>query len=481
MTPRRDDRPGLAALFRDMATNCERLGAPTYADLAAYVADEVASYGPLLAVLEPYADARIGDMVPLRFFAAIQRLVLEREVPELAVFYASVGGTAPSTPAARAACRAALSHVVATHRDAIADGLRWFPQTNEVGRTAALVAVLRQVGAQWGLPVRLHEIGASAGLALRADVLVERDVVPAERPELGRVPRIVERVGCDVAPIDPGTQEGRTALTSFIWPDHVERFERLRRALNVAAAVPADVTAEDALRHVRELRLVPGTTLVLWHSAMWLYLPPEDRDAIESVLSELGASATPDSPLVHVALEPVSEGAGEQHVFHLRVASWPGLPYVPAGMSTTLAATPPSGLPVSWTVPCVGAIVHDERGRLLLIQRGREPAKGRWSVPGGRVHAGEDFSSAVVREVREETGLDVRIGEMVGSVVRAAPDGSTYDIRDFRAYVEGSPELAAGDDADDARWVGQAELRELPTSPGLIETLEEWGVLPDAP
>ena len=481
MTPRRDDRPGLVALFRDMAANCERLGAPTYADLATYVADDLAAHGPLLAVLEPYADARIGDMVPLRFFAAVQRLVLEREAPELATFYASVGGTPPITPAARAACRAALSQVVETHRDAISDGLRWFPQTNEVGRTAALVAVLREVGCQWGLPVRLHEIGASAGLALRADVLVERDVVPAERAERGPVPPIVERVGCDVAPIDPGAQAGRTALTSFIWPDHVDRFERLRGAIDAAAATPAEVVAEDALSHVRALRLVPGTTLVVWHSAMWFYLPLEERDGIESALAELGASATPDSPLVHVSLEPVSEGAGEQHVFHLRAASWPGLPDVPAGMAVTLATTPPSGLPVSWTVPCVGAVVHDEWGRLLLIQRGREPARGRWSVPGGRVHAGEAFPSAVAREVREETGLDVRVGEMVGSVVRTAPDGSTYDIRDFRAYVDGSPELAASDDADDARWVGQAELRELPTSPGLIEALEEWGVLPAAP
>ena len=481
MGPRRDDRPGLAPLFRDMAATCGRLDAPTYADLAAFVADQVESYGPLLHVLEPYADARIGDMVPLRFFAAVQRLVLERKAPELALFYATLGGTPPATPAARAACRAALVDTVASHQREISDGLRWFPQTNEVGRTAALVAILREVGACWGLPLRLHEIGASAGLALRADALVEGGVVPVEHADAGPVPAVVERAGCDVAPIDPATQEGRTLLTSFIWPDHVDRFERLRAALAVAADVPAALASEDALAYVRSLRLTPGTVLVVWHSAMWLYLPPEERREIELVLSELGAAATAESPLVHIALEPVSEIAGDQHVFHLQVTSWPGLPEVPAGMTVTRATTMPSGLPVSWAVPCVGAVVHDESGRLLLIQRGREPAKGMWSVPGGRVHAGEAFVDAVAREVAEETGLVVTVGDMVGSVVRNAPNGSTYDIRDFRAYVEGSPRPVAGDDADDARWVGRAEFRELPTSPGLLEALEEWGVLPTAP
>ena len=486
---RREVRPGLAGLFRDMAASCGGLGAPTYADLAMFVADEVESFGPVLNLLEPYADARIGDMVPLRFFAAVHRLVLERQAPELALFYASVGGTPPTTPTARASCRAAFMQAVLSHPEEIARGLRWFPQTNEVGRTVALVALLREIGAAWGLPVRLHEIGTSAVLSLRCDVLAERGIVPGTA---GAVPTIVERVGCDVAPLNPAEQADRTLLTSFIWPDQVDRYERLRGALEVAVEVPAAVLAADAVTHVRSLRLERGTTLVLWHSAMWLYLPPEDRLAIEEALADLGAAATPASPLVHIALEPTSESSGEQHVFHLRVTSWPGLGEVPDGMTVTRATTPPTGVPVSWTVPCVGAIVHDDRGRILLIQRGKEPAKGRWSVPGGRVHAGETFADAVMREVREETGLDVAVGDMVGAVARTAPGGtakpslsgfggSTYDIRDYRAYVEGSPGPTAGDDADDARWVGLAELRELPTSPGLLEALEEWGVLPTAP
>lgn len=483
----RDARPGLAGLFRDMAANCARLGAPTYADLSDFVADRVAeeaergTSSALGSLLEPYSDARIGDMVPLRFFGAVQRLALTRRAPALALFYASLGGTAPRTPAAREQCRAAFLAVVEEHSEEIARSLAWFPQTNEVGRTAVLLAMLREIEVAWHLPVRLHEIGASAGLSLRVDSLAAAGVVPTERDGTGPVPAIVERVGCDITPLDPTTQDGRLALTSFIWPDHVDRFERLRGALEVAAEVPVDLVAEDALDYVRSLHLQEGTALVVWHSAMWIYLPLDRRRAIDEALSELGASATARAPLVHIALEPVSEAAGEQHVFHLEVTSWPALAEVPAGVTVTRATTPPSGLPVAWTVPCVGAIVHDASGRLLVIQRGREPSRGRWSVPGGRVHEGEGFAAAVGREVREETGLDVRVGDMVGAVARSAPDGSTYDIRDYRAHLAGSSRPHAGDDADDARWVGMAELRALPTSPGLIEALEDWGVLPTAP
>jgi 8-oxo-dGTP diphosphatase len=131
----------------------------------------------------------------------------------------------------------------------------------------------------------------------------------------------------------------------------------------------------------------------------------------------------------------------------------------------------PAGL-----VPCVGAIITDAAGRLLLIRRGREPGKGLWSVPGGRVEPGETDEQAVIREVLEETGLSVRPGRLVGTVRRAAPGGSVFDIRDSAATVTGGT-LAAGDDADDARWAAPAELAGLPITDGLAAALTGWGVL----
>jgi 8-oxo-dGTP diphosphatase len=126
----------------------------------------------------------------------------------------------------------------------------------------------------------------------------------------------------------------------------------------------------------------------------------------------------------------------------------------------------------------VGAVIKDHSGRLLLIKRGHEPGKGLWSIPGGRVEAGESDAAALVREVREETGLVVAPGRLIGSVHRPAGGGGdgVFDIRDYAAAVTGGA-LVPGDDADDAVWAGPAELDTLPLTEGLLSTLRSWGVV----
>lgn len=128
-------------------------------------------------------------------------------------------------------------------------------------------------------------------------------------------------------------------------------------------------------------------------------------------------------------------------------------------------------------VRCVGAIVHDAGGRLLVIRRGHPPGEGLWSLPGGRVEAGESDAAAVARELAEETGLRVEAGRLVGRVERPGAGGVTYDIYDYAATVTGGT-LVAGDDASDARWTALEELLGLPTTDGLLEALADWGVLP---
>jgi 8-oxo-dGTP diphosphatase len=131
----------------------------------------------------------------------------------------------------------------------------------------------------------------------------------------------------------------------------------------------------------------------------------------------------------------------------------------------------------SSVVPCVGAVIWDAgHRRFLLIKRGHEPGAGLWSLPGGRVEAGESDAEALVREMREETGLSVTPGRLIGSVRRPAPDGNVLEIKDYEAEVTGGT-LKAGDDAADVRWVDAAELATLPLTPGLVEALTSWGVL----
>jgi 8-oxo-dGTP diphosphatase len=132
---------------------------------------------------------------------------------------------------------------------------------------------------------------------------------------------------------------------------------------------------------------------------------------------------------------------------------------------------------VSGTViPCVGAVVTDGQGRLLMIKRGHEPGAGLWSIPGGRIEPGETDAEALVREMSEETGLVVEVGPLIGRVRRPGLDGAVIDIRDYAATVTGGT-LRPGDDAADARWVEAADLDSLKITEGLIEALTDWGVL----
>lgn len=123
-------------------------------------------------------------------------------------------------------------------------------------------------------------------------------------------------------------------------------------------------------------------------------------------------------------------------------------------------------------VPAVGAVIFDDGGRLLLIRRDRPPGKGLWSLPGGRVEEGETLAEALVREVREETGLDVEPAQHVGTVKRGP-----YLIHDFRAHVRGG-EPAPGDDANALLFADRAELLGLDLVPRLWEFLEDHGCLP---
>lgn len=123
----------------------------------------------------------------------------------------------------------------------------------------------------------------------------------------------------------------------------------------------------------------------------------------------------------------------------------------------------------------VGAIAVDDE-RLLLIRRGRGPAQGRWSIPGGRVEAGETLAEAVVRELLEETGLEGLCEELIGWVEIIEPEMHAV-VLDFRVTVLTPDDPRAGDDAVEAAWKPLVEVAEMPLADGLAEFLHEHGII----
>ena len=129
-------------------------------------------------------------------------------------------------------------------------------------------------------------------------------------------------------------------------------------------------------------------------------------------------------------------------------------------------------------VVAVGLVARDHHGRLLLVKRANPPARGRWSLPGGRVEKGETIAAAAARELREETGLVATVGEVAGVVERVG-EGHHYVIVDFWAELADGEVPVAGGDAADARLVEPDQLPGYALSPGLAGFLAGIGCWPE--
>jgi hypothetical protein len=348
----------LIEAFRTQADACGRLGSVMYAELLGRIADDLAADGLVTqAVLAGHEHDAGPSALALRLAGSVHRLVLADHAPELAAHYPSVGGTW-SLEAAWPDFLALL----ADRTDEVRRLLDLAPQTNEVGRSAALLGALLRLAPD--LPVRLFEIGASGGLNLRADAFryvddtgrswgdpdspVVLDPAWTGAPlDLARTLTVVERVGCDVAPIDPSTDEGRLSLTAYVWPDQPARLSRLRGALALAESLPARVTTQDAAAFVEALDLRAGHATVLWHSVMWQYVPPDQQQRVTAHLQMLGTRATADAPLLHVYAEPLRRAPGAEHEFLVCAELWPGRGDG-GGARRVLGTMAAHGLPTTW-------------------------------------------------------------------------------------------------------------------------------------
>lgn len=339
--------------IRTQAGACAQLGSPLYAELMDRVAGDAAAGGAVAEVLAAHERDSGPSALALRLFGSVHRIVLEGRAPELGRYYPSVGGRGEPDGAWRA-----FVDVLERHQEELSDRLEQPPQTNEVGRSAALLGGLLHIAAWTPHPIRLHEVGASAGLNLRADHFrYDSDggswgaaaspvrIADAWRGALPPVtvhPRIVERRGADLDPIDPATEDGRLRLMSYVWPDQMIRMGRLRSALALAARVPAELVTASAGEYVATLDVRPGRCTVLWHSVMWQYLDASEQAAVQAETDRIAAHASDAAPFALLALEPRRRAGRSGHPFTVTLRIWPG------GQERVLGEAAPHGPPVTW-------------------------------------------------------------------------------------------------------------------------------------
>ncbi len=320
----------LAAALSRQAGVCAALGSPFTGRVLRLLAGRLAPGTPLTDRLFAWPGdiSASGASVPLRLAGALHGLVLSGADPALAAVY-------PPAPApGDEALWDAVARALDAHAGRIGAWLDRPPQTNEVGRSAVLIAAGHWLTARYGLPLRLSEPGASAGLNLMwdrfaLDVRGKRYgpqtpalvLAPDWRGEVPprAAPEVAERRGADLTPLDPRDAGDRLRLLAYLWPDQPDRLARTRAALAVAGAPVDRSDAADWLAH-RLAAPVPGQLHLIFHTVAWQYFPAVVQARARALIEAAGARATAAAPLAWLGMEAdgASPGAG------LTLRLWPG-------------------------------------------------------------------------------------------------------------------------------------------------------------
>lgn len=308
------------------ALACIELGSPFTGRLLRVVAENIRPGTPVTDRLLnwPGDVSSRGASVPLRLAGALHGLVRAGAAPDLAAHYVP-----NHTPDDRLLWQA-IHTTIAQNAPRIESWLNSAPQTNEVGRSAVLIAVGHLLTAEFNLPLVLSELGASAGLNLMWDHFaldIPGGTFGATVPSLTlrpdwrgmlpekTAPKVIERRGTDLMPVDPRDRE---RLLAYIWPDQPERLARTQAAFDIASAQVDRSDAADWL----EARLPasrPGAVHLVYHTVAWQYFPPDTQARAEASIISAAARATPDAPLAWFGMEADANPNGA--ALSLRV--WP--------------------------------------------------------------------------------------------------------------------------------------------------------------
>jgi hypothetical protein len=322
-----EDVPTISQQLRVQAEWCRRLGSPLYVHLLSRAAEDYEAGGPVRELLEPHA-------LPLQLMAAVHRLVLEGRAPELARFYPSVGGS----PAVEE-CWEPFRRTIAEQMDALRGLVKRPVQTNDPGRSGSLLGGFLLIGERTGLPLRLLEIGCSAGLNLCWDRFryewpgggwgdpasrLRLEAVFVDGAPAPAAVTVVERSGCDPNPLDVHNPEDRLTLLACTWPDQLERIRRLEAAIEIARKMSYQIDAAGAADWLesRVARPAARAATVVFHSVVWPYLTESERARVTGIIEEAGRAATADAPLAWLRMEPRMEPGLNEPEVRLRI--YPG-------------------------------------------------------------------------------------------------------------------------------------------------------------
>ncbi|MFN3845814.1 MAG: DUF2332 domain-containing protein [Paracoccaceae bacterium] len=320
--------PTLALAFDQQALACDSLGSPFMARMMRCIPQ----VWPQAGFLSDRVEGMSGDLgprgasVPLRVAGGLHALVLADRAPDLSAVFAPHAVT-------DAELAWAIGQALIGQDSFLSDWITTPPQTNEIGRSAVLMAAASDLSARFALPLVLSELGASAGLNLWFDkyaLSVPGGQIGAIDSPIQLYPdwsgpspavapiHIAARRGVDLHPLDPGTDGAR--LLAFTWADQPERLSRLRAALAVASGGVVDAGDAADWLDARVALPVQGRLHLVFHTIAYQYFPSQTQARIQTAMEAAGARAHADAPLAWLGME--ADGAGEGAAVTLRL--WPG-------------------------------------------------------------------------------------------------------------------------------------------------------------
>jgi len=318
--------------FEFQARYAEKMGSPFYAKILGELGELISRDSSIGDIFSNWQGAPQADAVALRFVAAFHYLVITNQDSSLvSVFPPSEGFKSSEQDEKR---RYIFQNAIESHQELIIKYLKSPPQTNEVGRSIVLVGGFLEIVKRFGKHIDIFEIGASAGLNLYFDQYhyqceswqwgnTESKVRfspnwQGTSPPPGSI-KVHNRRACDVSPVSINTQKDR--LLSYVWPDQIERIERLRAAIEYVGLQQPSIDKSEATEWLQQQAETAATERprVFYHSIIWQYFSHEQKQAFENAMQIIGNSASEESPVIWMRLEP---SKGSNHA-ELRCTVWP--------------------------------------------------------------------------------------------------------------------------------------------------------------